>query len=82
MTWYQPWQTMKNHCGKKRDRSAAAHGFVDIHSRFALSAVETIGKGMERREKKREKEKEKKALREDRTPDLSLTKRVLYRLSY
>ena len=24
----------------------------------------------------------KKALREDRTPDLSLTKRVLYRLSY
>ena len=44
--------------------------------------METIGKGMERREKKREKEKEKKALREDRTPDLSLTKRVLYRLSY
>ena len=27
-------------------------------------------------------EKKKKALREDRTPDLSLTKRVLYRLSY
>ena len=51
---------MKNHCGKKRDRSAAAHGFIDIHSRFALSAMETIEKGMERLEKKREKEKEKK----------------------
>ena len=34
--------------------------------------------GKERERKRRRK----KALREDRTPDLSLTKRVLYRLSY
>ena len=39
-------------------------------------------KNEERNEKNGYFDEKKKASREDRTPDLSLTKRVLYRLSY
>ena len=50
--------------------------FLALHVLLVLPALFVLLTLNEKRKR------EKKALREDRTPDLSLTKRVLYRLSY